>query len=198
MKNYIAIFAAGIMLLTLSGCYSGYSFKKTPVDSEVVHVSAATPAGSPATVYIESVKVDSRQVNDPDVIRGKLAKRLEETGLFSVVSDKPVGQYIDINLEIKNKPLRFLDFVIRSTVIAGSLFLLSPVMPYNWDLDAAYRTDVAWINGEHSAYEVTAVVSGYATVSEAGAAFDAATGQLAEACITSLVNQFSAAYQNRK
>lgn len=195
MKRFIDLLALA-MILSLTGCYSGYKMTKAPQMSEDVAIHSNN--GEKIPLHVSSITVKDK--NLAAGFEGRLLSRLNKTSIYKdvtygVYSRRPEGRYIDASLSIdENSDGNTSGNAAKGFFIGFTFFTLTPVLPLTADFSSVYDLAVVWPNGVRKSYQAVCAAHAYGTLFQAQSAFTTASGEIADKCLNSLVNQMSADY----
>lgn len=201
--NKIFYYLSGFFIvLSLSGCYSGYKLTKGTGDYKKVNKAYNVDAETSYPVFISSINVRGNDVNQG--FERRVVAKINDTGLFKEViygfySRKPEPPYIDAKLDVSESMNDHAGSnAAKGFFIGASLWLLTPALPLNYDYTTEFDLDVVWPNNQRRSYKAECAGEAWGTLDQARNALAKLPGEVTEACLTSIANQMGADFNIMK
>ncbi|TKB75922.1 MAG: hypothetical protein E8D46_00805 [Nitrospira sp.] len=184
-------------ITTLCGCYSFSSIGKVPSESEKIVVSKS----SNLAAYVSGINVraEKSEVNTAEGFERRVVSHLHQSGYFSdvilgIYQKRPESPYVDLTFNINEKEYPHLGLnVLKGVFIGLTLYLLTPVLPMNYDFETDFSLIAKWTaDGAQREYTAFCSASAYGTL---GSNFEVEAHKAkldsTERCLNSVINQLT-------
>jgi hypothetical protein len=188
-----------LLIILFSGCYQSVSMKTSPPYSDALLSNQSAKPLPAAYLMSIQVEVNGSSSNVNPTFEQRFVGRLQESGIFSdvvgILGRERRSEEPHYNMFLKASEVQHFDRggnFIKGFFVGLSLFVLSPVLPYDYGHEVNMTLTVQKPNGVKKQYSATAETSAIFTMTHQMTAMQKAAGDAMEKCIISVVNQLAA------
>jgi hypothetical protein len=186
------------MAIPLTGCYQSISLKTAPPYSDALLSNQAAKPLPAAYLMSIQADVDGTYSNINATFEQRFVGRLQESGVFSdvvgILGREKRSNEPHYNLFLKISEIQHFDRagnIIKAVFVGASLYVLSPILPFDYGHEVKMTLTVQKPNGIKKEYVATAETSALYTLTHQQTAIPKAMGDATEKCIISVVNQLA-------
>lgn len=195
----LMLLMAFLLMVPLTGCYQSVSLKKTPPNSDALLSTRSTKLLPVAYLMSIQVELNGSVTNVNPTFEQRFIGRLQEAGIFQdvvgILGREKRSEDPHYNLFLKVSEIQHFDRAgnfVKGFFVGITLFLLSPVLPYDYGHEVNFTLTAQKPNGVEKKYYATAYASAIYTGTHELTAKQKAMSDAMEKCIISIVNQVSA------